>query len=109
MSVLGDLSKQFNNGTFNNNNRNGKRNNKGPRLSHKFQTDHYCWSHGCDLFGDHSSANCNNKKTGHQTNAIIDNRKGRSGRYLALVRPTSNLSGWRKIPEVNFNSNYTIH
>ena len=109
-SVLSDLTKQFNNGNFNNNisNRNIKCNNEGPRLTRKFQTDQYCWSHGCDLSGDHTSANCNNRKTGHQIDATIDNCNGRSGRYLLLVCPTSSWSGWRKIPEVNSNSNLTI-
>ena len=95
MSVMTELTKSLSSASsFNSNNSNNRRkrnnNNKGPRLTRMFQTDHYCWSHGCDLVGDHTSANCNNRKTGHQADATIDNRKGGSAHYLSLVRPTSN-------------------
>jgi len=66
LSVMTEVTKTLSSSGFSSSN--GKRNNsnsnsnKDPRLTRKFQTDNYCWSHGSDLAGDHTSANCNNRK-----------------------------------------------
>ena len=97
VSIVTELTKTLSSSGFSNstNSSNRKRNNNhnnniGPWLTCKFKTDNYCWSHGCDLSGDHTSANYNNRKTIHQADATIDNHKGGSGRCLALVCPNSN-------------------
>ena len=95
VSVMTELTKTLSSSGFSNstssssNSKRSNNRNKGPRLTRMFQTDNYCWSHGSDLAGDHTSANCNNKKTGHQADATIDDRKNGSKRYFALVRPNS--------------------
>ena len=90
MSVMTELTKSLSASSSSSNSKRSNTNrNKGPRLTRLFKTDNYCWSHGSDLAGDHTSANCNNRKTGHQADATIDDRKNGSKRYLALVRPNS--------------------
>ena len=39
---------------------------------------HYCWSHGA---GNHTSADCRNKKSGHKDDATLERRKGGSDAY----------------------------
>ena len=41
-------------------------------------TSNYCWSHGACA---HSSADCNNKKRGHQDEATFKNKMGGSTRF----------------------------
>ena len=91
LSVMTELTKTLSSSGFSSSNgkRNNSNSNKDPRLTRKFQTDNYCWSHGSDLAGDYTSANCNYRKTGHQADVTIDDPKDRSKRYLALVRPNS--------------------
>jgi hypothetical protein len=37
---------------------------------------HYCWSHGLGRNPNHTSANCNNKATGHRSDATLLNMQG---------------------------------
>ena len=54
--------------------------NKRPRTRRVL--DFYCWTHGA---GNHKSADCRNKKEGHQDNATFTNRMKGSNAYCKLA------------------------
>jgi hypothetical protein len=49
-------------------------NNSGTKL-------YYCWSHGLGLSDKHTSATCNNRKSGHIANATLTRRHGGSNTF----------------------------
>ena len=50
----------------------------GPQLRRRRNTSKYCWTHGAC---SHSSAECNNKREGHQDSATFANKQGGSTYY----------------------------
>ena len=50
----------------------------GPQLRRCRNTSKYCWTHGAC---SHSSAECNNKREGHQDSATFANKQGGSTYY----------------------------
>ena len=60
--------------------RNNLRKESNQRGKRTKKTKSYCCSHGVTRNMDHNSGTCDNQKTGHQIDATIDNRMGRSDR-----------------------------
>ena len=48
------------------------------RLEHNNKEKHYCWTHGCRVVKEHTSANCKTPADGHKMAATYDNRMGGS-------------------------------
>ena len=59
-------------------NTSGGNNNGGSGYRKRRNISKYCWSHGACA---HSSAECNNKKRGHQNDATFSNKMGGSTRF----------------------------
>jgi hypothetical protein len=49
-----------------------------PRGNTANREERYCWTHGCNVARNHTSANCNNTAEGHQVTATYRNRMGGS-------------------------------
>jgi hypothetical protein len=77
LTLLQQMQTQMANMQVNQNN-NGGNNGTGPRNRRRTITNKYCWSHGgCN----HTSAQCRNKKQGHQDAATFTNRMEGSNDY----------------------------
>ena len=61
-----------------NHTRTNNENSGGSGYRKRKNTSKYCWSHGACA---HSSADCNNKKRGHQDEATLKNKMGGSTRF----------------------------
>ena len=48
------------------------------RLELNNKEKHHCWTHGCHVVKEHTSATCKMPADGHQTKATYDSRMGRS-------------------------------
>ena len=45
------------------------------RPTRKYQNNNYCWSHGFDVHGEHTSATCRYQNPGHQLDATQNDTK----------------------------------
>ena len=61
-----------------NHSRTNNENSGGSSYCKRKNTSKYCWSHGACA---HSSADCNNKKRGHQDETTLKNKMGGSTRF----------------------------
>ena len=46
------------------------------------KNESYCWTHGQTRNNKHTSVTCRNKKTGHTSTAILQNRGGGSAKWI---------------------------
>ena len=65
----------YGNGNSGNGNNNGNTADRPPHVK-LFNNDNYCWTHGHDLSGDHTSMTCFNRHCNHQAAAAKDNTMG---------------------------------